>query len=148
MVPKHVTRACLPMADDGAGDRHEHQTYDPRQRDNSHVGHLGCAQIPLIPEPAGRYFDRYGSSRRGRCRGWRRPTHPGRSAGNDRVGHMYLATQTSPGWRRRNSDRWNDRRGARWYDGARRRNRRRRDHQRCPDGLRVTGLGVIGSALP
>ena len=110
-VPQHVTRPCLPMADDGAADRHEHQTYDPRQRDNGHVGHLSCAQILLIPEPGGRYFDRYGTSRRGRCGGGRRPTHLGRSAGNDRVGHMYLATETSPGRRRRNSDRRNDRRG-------------------------------------
>jgi hypothetical protein len=84
------------MADDGAADRHEHQTYNPRQRDNGHVGHLSCAQILLIPEPGGRYFDRYGTSRRGRCGGGRRPTHLGRSAGSDRVGHMYLAAETSP----------------------------------------------------
>jgi hypothetical protein len=83
-----MTRACLPVADDGAADRHEQQTYDPRQRDNGHVGHLGCAQILLIPEPGGRYFDRTGTSCGRRGGSGRRPTYLWRSAGNDRARHM------------------------------------------------------------
>ena len=82
-----MTRACLPLADDGAADRHEHQTYDPRQRDNGHVGHLGCAQILLVPEPGGRYFDRTRTSC-GRRRQWAHAHYLWRSAGNDRVRHM------------------------------------------------------------
>jgi len=87
-VSQHVTRACLPVADHGATDRQERQTYDPRQRDNGHVGHLGCAQILLIPEPGGRYFDRTGTSRGRRGGSGRRPTYLWRSTGNDRARHM------------------------------------------------------------